>query len=700
MDSGRAEAIRLPRRRVSPAFLSRAATVSLFAVFAGFVCFTMFTAFQSRRSVGIEASNDTQAATYQSVAFNLARLNTAYLQMAAAPSPQLLVEWDSSFAALQSSVDSLATGDAAARAVAGSLRNDYYPLSGVLRPLFVTIIATKPADPTAVIDAGVTLATANDPRLAATVNALSQSSGTLLAPLVNAIEADANRAGAASQAELAAYAAAQSRNLVVDGIVGAISLALIVLFWVASRQFDRRDAALRDELRRLSSAARTDSLTSLGNRRAFEEDTALRLDRARRTHDQLALAMIDVDEFKTVNDTWGHDRGDRLLRTLAGILTSAAEGGEPAVYRVGGDEFAAIFSKPGVDTAEHWLDGVRAAAESQLGGVTLSGGVSTLEHDEEDADLLRQEADAALYDAKMRGRNLVVRYRRKDDRAPLFPAAKIQALRSLLVEGRMAIVFQPIWMLHPNGVFAYEALSRPDPSYGLDGPQQAFEIAERLGHAAELDAICVEQILTAARSLPAGVLLFINLSPSSLAHHAFSASVLADRIISGGLQPSQVVFEVTERSQIAPAVIGAAVEMLRARGFGIALDDVGTGNNGLEMLRQVGFDYVKVDRSVMVAALTKGGTGRAALMAILAFAAYTHATVIAEGVEDSAMLELIEDIALGSLQPQGGVIQGMQGQAFDAVQGYLLGRPDASFLANNAATTLPAREAASQGDAA
>ena len=700
MDSARAEAIRLPRRRISPAFLSRAATVSLFAAFAGFVCFTLFTSFESRQTINRVTSTQIHTSAFQSVAFNLARANTIYVQMTTAPAPQLLGEWDQSMAALRSSADILAAGDAEDQTVEATLRNDYYPLFQLLRPLFVTIIATKPANPAAVIDAGLAGASARDPHVAATESTLLKGSGTLLAPLIDSVNAHAASERANSQAALVAYASVEGRNVMVDGIVGAISLVFIVLFWVAARQFDRRDAALRDELRRLSSAARTDSLTSLGNRRAFEEDTTLRLDRARKTHEQLALAMIDVDEFKTVNDTWGHDRGDRLLRTLAGILTSAAEGGEPAVYRVGGDEFAVIFAKPGVDTAERWLDGVRAAAESQLGGVTLSGGVSTLDHDEKDADLLRQEADAALYDAKMRGRNLVVHYRRKDDQAPLFPAAKIQALRSLLIEGRMAIVFQPIWMLHPNGVFAYEALSRPDPSYGLAGPQQAFEIAERLGHAAELDAICIEQILVAARSLPAGVLLFINLSPSSLAHHAFSASALADRIVSGGLQPSQVVFEVTERSQIAPAVVGAAVEKLRARGFGVALDDVGTGNNGLEMLRQVGFDYVKVDRSVMVAALTKGGTGRAALMAILAFAAYTKAIVIAEGVEDAALLELVEDIAEGSLQPQGGLIQGIQGQAFDAVQGYLLGRPDASFLPNNAATTLPAREAASQGDAA
>jgi EAL domain-containing protein (putative c-di-GMP-specific phosphodiesterase class I) len=346
-------------------------------------------------------------------------------------------------------------------------------------------------------------------------------------------------------------------------------------------------------------------------------------------------------------------------------------------------------------------DSHAADAERQLGGVTVSSGVSTFEQDEEDSDLLRQEADAALYDAKMQGRNVVVRYRRKDDEAPLFPAVKIQAVRRLLVEGKVSAVFQPIWMLHTNGVFAYEALSRPDETYGLEGPQQAFDIAERLGHAPELEAICLEQILSEARSLPVGALLFVNLSPSTLGHHSFSADSLLNRVEAAGLQPAQLVFEVTERSQVAPAVIGAAVQELHARGFAVALDDVGTGNSGLEMLRKVEFDYVKVDRSVMVGAQATDGKGRAALMAILAFAAYTKAVVIAEGIEDTALLTLVQEIANVSLQPQNGLIQGIQGQACDAVQGYLVGRPEPTFLPSGASSeALASRLVALNSDAA
>jgi diguanylate cyclase (GGDEF)-like protein len=691
---------RVPRPRVSPVFLSRAAAASLLAVFVGFICFTSFTSLQSRNTVDRVATNQVTAAAYQSAAFNLARANAVYLQMTTAPTPQLLVEWDQAFSGLQSSVDTLAAGNADDRAFATRLRSDYYPLFDLLRPQFASVVTENPADPLAFIVAGMAVAVANDPHVAATVTVLLQSSGTLLAPLIDTVEVDANREGAASRSELAVYASTQERNVVVGAIIGVISLALASMFWVAARRFLRRDAALQNEMRHLRDAAHTDSLTSLRNRRAFEEDTQLGLDRARSAHAPLSLAMIDVDEFKTVNDTWGHDRGDRVLQSVAGILSGASESGEPAVYRVGGDEFAAIFSQLNVDEAEHWLDCARVTAESQLGGITLSSGVSTFERDGEDSDLLRQEADAALYDAKMRGRNVVVRYRRKDDEIPLFPAAKVQGLRSLLVEGRVTAVFQPIWMLHTNGVFAYEALSRPNPSYGLDGPQQAFEIAERLGRAPELDAICLERILAAAGSLPAQALLFVNLSPSTLAHHSFSADVLVDRVAAAGLQPSQVVFEVTERSQVAPAVVGAAVDELRTRGFAVALDDVGTGNNGLEMLRRIEFDYVKVDRSVMLAALAADGKGRAALMAILAFAAYMKAVVIAEGIEDTALLSLVQEIALVSLQPQNGLIQGIQGQAFDAVQGYLLGRPEPTFLSGDAANIFPNGSEAVQTDAA
>ena len=284
--------------------------------------------------------------------------------------------------------------------------------------------------------------------------------------------------------------------------------------------------------------------------------------------------------------------------------------------------------------------------------------------------MLREEADAALYDAKMQGRNLAIRYEASPDSMPLFPATKLQAVRRLLAEGDMEAVFHPIWHIDCQTILAYEALSRPNPSYGLTGPQQAFEIAERFGRVADLDRLCVDRILSRASDLPDSALLFINMSPYSLAHHSFSARTLRNQVEAAGLSPDRVVFEITERSQVAPEVVGDAARELHREGFRVALDDVGTGNTGFEMLRKVPCEFMKIDRDVMTSAVA-GNTGRAAVMAILAFAAEMGTFVVIDGIEDTQALDFVQQISGAPFTNASGLIQG--------VQGFLWGEPAPNF---------------------
>ncbi len=138
-----------------------------------------------------------------------------------------------------------------------------------------------------------------------------------------------------------------------------------------------------------------------------------------------------------------------------------------------------------------------------------------------------------------------------------------------------------------------------------------------------------------------------------------------------------MVLEITERSSVAPEVVGEAARQLRNEGFAIAIDDVGSGNNGIEMLRRVPMDYLKVDRSIVMAS-GEGGEGRPAMMAILAFAREAGATVLAEGVETEDTLTLVQDIAMGSAHREGEFIQ--------LVQGFLLGMPADGFTASSLPT--------------
>ncbi len=453
---------------------------------------------------------------------------------------------------------------------------------------------------------------------------------------------------------------------------------LLVLVLVASTVLiARREARVLAEVHALREAVTTDPLTGLGNRRGFEE--SLKALTTLPTPPTLSLAIMDLDEFKEANDTFGHDRGDSILRTFAEILQQSAPERVES-YRIGGDEFALIMPGFEPETATALLGTIRTRAEARLGNnVTVSTGVAGYQDDE---SLLRQQADAALYEAKLRGRNLVVLYHDDANAQPLFPAARLAAVRQLLIEGNVHPLFQPIWDLHESRLLAFEALSRPDEKYGLAGPQQAFEIAEKFGRAADLDRICRLHILEAAAALPVEADIFINLSPYTLTHQSFDPAHLIGETLRAGIDPGRVVYEITERSAVSPDAIAAGVRSLREAGFRVALDDVGAGNNGLEMLRKVEVDVVKVDREVVIAARSSG-TGRAALMAILAFASESHALVVAEGVEDESMFGLVKEVAHAAVRGTPGLIHG--------VQGYLFGRPaEAAASAHEPPETLAA----------
>ena len=523
-----------------------------------------------------------------------------------------------------------------------------------------------------------------DPRLVEQLvdpDSVGADPGKLTNPVTIITGIKAAERAAAADATLAASEADQKFANLVSRTLYGVGVVLVLALVAATIRFGRseaRTAAENDQLRRIST---TDPLTGLGNRRAFEEA----LDRvgASTVGGAVALVMMDLDEFKVVNDTFGHGRGDAVLTRFAGLLSKLAPPGVSR-FRIGGDEFALIVH--GVESAEtfYLAERVRLEASELVGNdVTVSAGVAVLDPSDRDVALLAQRADAALYEAKLRGRNMTVLYRESEGSVPVFPSAKLQAVRLLLQEGRIDAVFQPIWQIHSRALLGYEGLSRPHPDYGLDGPQQAFDIAGQFGHAAELDALCRHHLLEAAKVLPAEGLLFINISPYTLTHQSFSPMTLLHELKAAGIRRSRVVFEVTERSTVPVDIISEAVAELRCHGFAVALDDVGSGNNGLALMSRAAFDYVKIDRSVMVSA-TKGANSRAALMAILAFATESGAVVIAEGIEDERMFELVRDVAASTqLKGDPGLIHG--------VQGFLFGLP---LPADEATTNSPPELAA------
>jgi len=441
------------------------------------------------------------------------------------------------------------------------------------------------------------------------------------------------------------------------GLIGLLALILGggVFYLVGGRSL------MRSHRIALERATR-DGLTDLPNHRAFQDELEQAVASATRHQEPLALAVFDLDDFKFLNDRHGHPHGDSMLQRVAGVLRQGRV--EDRAYRIGGDEFAMLLAHTdaeGARTLARRLSRALTASEA-----VVSVGVSDLGSGQS-AEALRAEADAALYEAKRHGGRRVTHFDDIRDQVVITTSNQTDAVRRLIDEGRLRTLFQPIWDLDSEILVGVEALTRPDPDYGFSGPAEAFDLAEQIGRVHELDVLCVQQALEITPELPDHALLFLNLTPQTLDLDADGNDWFRDAVERAQLPFNRVVVEVTERFGGRSASIIKSLQRLREQGFKLALDDVGTGNAGLEMLRKVDAEYVKIDRSIVVAAATEPNA-RAVLMAMATYARQTGSFVIAEGIEDQETLDFLRAIDDRDVRPDR-IIQGGQG--------YGLGRPAA-----------------------
>ena len=408
--------------------------------------------------------------------------------------------------------------------------------------------------------------------------------------------------------------------------------------------------------------ARRDGLTDLDNHRAFQDELARAVGEAARYGSSVTLALLDIDDFKFENDRHGHQHGDRLLCELAELLRDARAGDR--AFRLGGDEFALLLGHTNECDADIPLERIRVAVERRLSGVTTSIGFSAARSDDREPSSLWGRADAALLEAKRRGGNAIVASTEVADSVPVVTIEKVRAVRSLIDAGAVDVAFQPIWDLGGTRVLGYEALARPQ-SPELAGPGEAFEIADSIGRGHELDAVCRRATLRTATELPKGALLFLNVSPQTLEHDGLAGDSLVLAVRGAGYEPGQVVLEITERTDARKELLVPEAARLRGLGFKLALDDVGAGNAGLEMLQALRVDFIKIDRAV-VANAVEDRSARAVMLGIMAFARESGSFVIVEGIETEAMLELARDPDPDGKAKQAGA---------HGAQGFLLGRP-------------------------
>jgi diguanylate cyclase (GGDEF)-like protein len=425
---------------------------------------------------------------------------------------------------------------------------------------------------------------------------------------------------------------------------------------------------LSDLVSQLERAALTDGLTQLGNRRAYELRIHAELSRTTRQGGKLSLALVNVDNFKAINDEHGHQRGDAVLQKLGRVLRHSRA--EDSAYRLGGDEFAIILTGSDLGEAKVALERMRAEAQAELFGSTITIGAATALRGMKDGDALHRQAGAALDVGKRRGRNTVVTYDEAQSRELVAQQALAASVTQLIEERHLQICFQPIWDVRRGTILGFEALARPYAKYGLAGPQEAFDVAAAIDRAHDLDRICREAAIARAVELPGGTLLFLNVSPQTLARELLEPRTLAASFAEVGLLPERVVLEITERFAGPAEAVIAAAERLQRFGFKLALDDTGAGNAGLEYLSRLRVDYIKIDAAI-VANAPLDMAARGVIAAVVALAATTGAYVIAEGIEDQATLDSIRGLD-GTDRRKTHDVRG--------VQGYFLGRPEEDFI--------------------
>lgn len=421
----------------------------------------------------------------------------------------------------------------------------------------------------------------------------------------------------------------------------------------------RYAAALADSL--------TDPLTGLGNHRAFQEELDRQVESAQRYGAPLALVILDLDEFKLVNDRNGHADGDRTLAGFGRIMADSIRRVDRS-FRIGGDEFAILL--PHTDAHNARVVVRRLLAETLQpstgadGGaplISFSAGISSMPDRASSRAQLYAQADAAMYQAKHAGRTDVVVFDPASE-AETTPVGAGPAVADVIARGLLRPVYQPIFELASGELLGVEGLIRPVPPAPFADPGSLFRAAAASGHTVELDLTCFETIAAGASRLAEGPFVSINLSPTTIEAPDFGVRALVGILARNGIAPERVVLELTEHDEITDLDrVRSRLEACRSAGMRLAADDVGAGNSGLRLLSQFRFDIIKVDLELVRRSASNGAAGPASsavIESVVALAKRTGALVIGEGIEEAAQLAQLVSL---------GVVAG---------QGYLLGRPE------------------------
>ncbi|MGH3666437.1 MAG: putative bifunctional diguanylate cyclase/phosphodiesterase, partial [Egibacteraceae bacterium] len=400
-----------------------------------------------------------------------------------------------------------------------------------------------------------------------------------------------------------------------------------------------------------------DSLTGLGNRALFLDRAGHALAMRERSPAPLSVLFLDLDDFKTMNDSLGHGVGDELLVEVARRLLAAVRTAD-TVARLGGDEFAVLLENTGVEGAREIAGRIEDAMRAP---VTLHGnklsvrasiGIAPAESATRPLDVLR-DADIAMYAAKRDGKGRC-RVFNPDMRSSLVTRIHLQAeLNDALARDQFVLHYQPVVDQRTGRLEAVEALVRWNhPERGLLLPADFIPVAEETGLIVPLGAWVTKEATRQAKALQddlGGPLsVSVNLSPQQLSSDV--VSMVHNALVESQLDPKDLVLEITETCLINQEdVIVTNLQALRALGLRVAIDDFGTGYSSLAYLRRLPIDILKIDRS-FINCITDGPERAALTEAIIRLARILDLHTIAEGIETPGQAQALQDFGCHSAQ--------------------------------------------------
>ena len=398
--------------------------------------------------------------------------------------------------------------------------------------------------------------------------------------------------------------------------------------------------------------ANFDSLTKLPNRNLLHEHLTTAINNAQRNNEQLAVAMLDLDNFKDVNDSLGHATGDALLVECSKRIQSNIRKND-IVARLGGDEFiillVGIDSNADIDNVGQKLISALAQPyklEQKSIYCTVSIGVATYPDDSQDIGALLRNADQAMYGAKAQGRNNV-HYFTENMRINFLNRIEMVAdLRTALKEQQFHLVYQPIVNLENENITKAEALIRwQHPTKGLISPVEFIPLAEETGLIVEIsDWIfneVTQQVKLWRENYCANLAICINTSPAQYRNNGERIIKWLDALAEKSLPAEAIGIEITENLLMENQTeVVAVLDKIRNHGIAISIDDFGTGYSSFSYLKNFSLDYLKIDKS-FVQNMSADSNDLALCEAIIVMANKLNIKVIAEGIETEQQRQLL-----------------------------------------------------------